>query len=1495
LRHYLSRIKAHKPASNNHHSNKHQSFVQQTALTAGQKSAGKDNQSESETTSDIQSQVQLNPSPFGVPFRGEPFVPSTVFGQPKLNIGKPNDKYEVEADRVADKVVEKSNTEAPKANVAPPPVQTKDSGGAEESEGVKEEVDVQAQEIDSKSNQKESDQSQIQEKPISENITTGIQLKPIAQTDESEVQKKEEDTEGETEVQAKLDASTDASEKIQKVAATDEESNDLQKKNEGAAGGGNDVESSLKSSKGNGSAMDDNTRSSMESGFGADFSGVRIHTDSNAVQMNKSLGSQAFANGSDVYFNEGKYNPSSKDGQHLLAHELTHTVQQGASGTKVQKQAADGEMDYGTELAAEQEKIAAPEAPAQTEAPAEEASSEESDKMPYPGDILQNNDGPETIQRSVSDFGHSEDGDGPMRAMDEKRREEGIESSDAESNEPDSDAERPDQSELREKEGEIGDDAKPSADRDAENAPKIEEKAAKVDEKVEEGGEVEGAETKNEAPPEQKPEKSPAETAKANAIGAFDKSQTFAPPPSPVDVKDPTFQTPKDSAGEELPVNPANTIKTAAISTQIKLYRERAFNLKTGAVAEKAKAEELRGSIEIGKSGVHESNEVIGEFKLHSQARRENVEDIESHIVEANRRADMVAEKAPELKNEAVEGSSETSSMAEESSDQQGNVESIPNDPESNDENRRTADQLESTQGGAESADSSMKQMAEVNDQLQQEAIEAKQRNTETSVVLTQAHENITAGEEKLQADTELNIEALGKFEEMSSEPDAHIAKATAQEASADDALRESMMQEEKMHSDLQWYYDNLAKTPARPNPEDYDTKSDSNDAPVIQRAVFSGNEEQENGLSMEDAERFNEDATARQEFLDSIENGYQRRLAENELEMIRDFDQMDLDDRQWYALGVAWNQLMAGVTENGFSGFLKDALAVAFWPPATAEFMWHLMWPDTTNDPWWAAGLRYAAGWTSAAAVAFGALWSLSLAGFLLGSLLTLFVFTAPVGGPMVAVFGPLMTIFGALFEMAAYISTLFHLLTLTYDLHQAGNAENSVELSETSDQVADDVQRGMVAYLGTAAMFMGPYIGAVLGKTPLGRWWGNFKTWFEARQLRVQQIRNAEVTPPQGNGAPNPEGDLVAGSEFNGEGIRMNEQPFEGNNNPVREAEVTPETGYAAELTTRKGTLQTQLESVKGSAAEVETTINQRTGNAQGEFAENLRGANERLQQIQQEINVLERDIAAAESQNRLSKLEDRLNELRNEIEGLSSEVTGSHGMRRETSNAIERLENLKHDPLGEVNAEPNKNHYNAARIEARNEPLLQNGEPVLRPDGSPYSHIRDLQNAHDALVNVRTQLELELQDPLPGLSDSGIEILFDRLAETNRLINRVRGFLNEINWPPSRPHRWVQQDGIWVGEGDVTVLRPRAQSSLEIEIARAERTRNQIGRVQNRAAADEMFTTRNELLNRLQELEGQLEATTTEPQIREIETQLNDIREDISTLEHQIFLNQ
>ncbi len=87
------------------------------------------------------------------------------------------------------------------------------------------------------------------------------------------------------------------------------------------------IESRLNSSKGGGSPLPSDVRSFMEPRFGADFSSIKVHNDSNAVQMNKELGAQAFAHGSDIYYGAGK-SPGKNE---LTAHELTHTIQQGAA------------------------------------------------------------------------------------------------------------------------------------------------------------------------------------------------------------------------------------------------------------------------------------------------------------------------------------------------------------------------------------------------------------------------------------------------------------------------------------------------------------------------------------------------------------------------------------------------------------------------------------------------------------------------------------------------------------------------------------------------------------------------------------------------------------------------------------------------------------------------------------------------------------------------------------------------------------------------------------------------------------------------------------------------------------------------------------------------------------------------------------------------------------------------------------------------------------
>ncbi|MEU4250301.1 DUF4157 domain-containing protein [Amycolatopsis sp. NPDC026612] len=79
---------------------------------------------------------------------------------------------------------------------------------------------------------------------------------------------------------------------------------------------------------GGGAPLDTSTRADMEGRFGADFSDVRVHTDGAAHDSAKSVSAQAYTVGSNIVFQRDKYDPASEGGKHMLAHELTHVVQQ---------------------------------------------------------------------------------------------------------------------------------------------------------------------------------------------------------------------------------------------------------------------------------------------------------------------------------------------------------------------------------------------------------------------------------------------------------------------------------------------------------------------------------------------------------------------------------------------------------------------------------------------------------------------------------------------------------------------------------------------------------------------------------------------------------------------------------------------------------------------------------------------------------------------------------------------------------------------------------------------------------------------------------------------------------------------------------------------------------------------------------------------------------------------------------------------------------------
>lgn len=90
-----------------------------------------------------------------------------------------------------------------------------------------------------------------------------------------------------------------------------------------------EVEAAIRRARGRGQPLEGALQEQMSASLGRDFSGVRVHTDAEADELNRQLQAKAFTTGQDIFFKRGSYHPESGMGKELLAHELTHVVQQG--------------------------------------------------------------------------------------------------------------------------------------------------------------------------------------------------------------------------------------------------------------------------------------------------------------------------------------------------------------------------------------------------------------------------------------------------------------------------------------------------------------------------------------------------------------------------------------------------------------------------------------------------------------------------------------------------------------------------------------------------------------------------------------------------------------------------------------------------------------------------------------------------------------------------------------------------------------------------------------------------------------------------------------------------------------------------------------------------------------------------------------------------------------------------------------------------------------
>jgi hypothetical protein len=224
---------------------------------------------EKSSTATSAAAMQAAKQPFFAKKGGGDFFAPAV--QMKMAVSKPGDKLEQEADRMADNVMRMpSSGKEEKLQRAP----------------------------DEKLRKKENDKIQKAAVP------------------EEKVQKKEDDK-----LQKK------ETEKLQKAPASEEKL--LRKGNDRAPSVDANLQSAIQSRSGGGQPLSGDIRSYMEPRFNADFSKVRVHSDQESASLSNQLRARAFTHQNNIFFSRNQYQPGSSEGRQLLAHELTHTIQQG--------------------------------------------------------------------------------------------------------------------------------------------------------------------------------------------------------------------------------------------------------------------------------------------------------------------------------------------------------------------------------------------------------------------------------------------------------------------------------------------------------------------------------------------------------------------------------------------------------------------------------------------------------------------------------------------------------------------------------------------------------------------------------------------------------------------------------------------------------------------------------------------------------------------------------------------------------------------------------------------------------------------------------------------------------------------------------------------------------------------------------------------------------------------------------------------------------------
>ncbi len=623
--------------------------------------------------------------------------------QAKLNIGQPGDKFEKEADQTAARVMAKP------AAVQAESTASEDIQQMSEKEG----------EISTKNFVQHS--LFDDENDVTNDMLNAKESSSAEASDENEVQAKVSDQ------------SSSAKATEHKPAAN--------------------FENKLNSAKCGGEKLPADTQTEMENRFGGkDFSKVRVHNDSASAEMNKEVKSKAFTNENHIFFNNGQYSKS-ESGKELLAHELTHTVQQGATEDKVQREIEDYQKTEDAES---------------TKANTEEAFADEL------GDDINLDSVPITDES-------------PSDRPDEEKDTEGTE--------------------------ELAGETKPDADRFEEAAPSIESSTKEVESKAEKPVDVEGILSEKPLKKEKK-ELSKKEIAGLEANAAFKRAEKVRPPKEPKEVKMPDLIMPVNSEGDAVASDPALVMKNQALGLMISQVRMAGYGLQAEAAAKKAQSEELKGTTHLLRQSLFQNEESLGiqhsalEERKEILATSKEQQDIsESKVTKAGAEIPGVLENSKKLHEESEP-------MAEDVKEQKKEKEQAAagsSDPDAAANEEETAGELDKTAKDSSSMNEQFSGIKQDAQKISDDLSPAAKNNSLSAADIAMTDEKLVQTEDKLNQIASHNDAVKAHTDQLLSLPDQMIKEANELDKLGTKKVKDSMKMENQLHTMQKGHLDRIS------------------------------------------------------------------------------------------------------------------------------------------------------------------------------------------------------------------------------------------------------------------------------------------------------------------------------------------------------------------------------------------------------------------------------------------------------------------------------------------------------------------------------------------------------------------------------------------------------------------------------------------------------------------------------------------------------------